>query len=219
LARYLSRENPENFGRARNIYNFLILILGKMYGASVVLDFDFLFDPSYLPFKLPFNSNEYIKVLARISISPKLSKEYLYLFDQARTSQNNRKYYLLPSYIWGYARVLLWYLDFRDAANWLDFKQHFRLIATNLLNEKLIDCRQDALISMIYLLSFREYNPDFCNLGSDEHKLALQVVAKFANNQVYSIQVSQEQSLNELLVKYLEGTATNQETRRLLEVK
>lgn len=220
LANHLTKlKNPEKLDRARNTYNYLILILGKMYGISECLNLDFLFDTSYLPFHLAFNSDEYIKVLARIAKKNILCEKYLSLFDQNCRSKDNNKYNLLGSYIWGYARVLVWYLDFKNALDWLSYRHHFICIANNLFTEKQKSYRQDAFISLIYLLTFREFNPNFCGLNSQEYTLALRVVDRFSNDPVYSSQVSKETSLNETFAKLLEGTATVQETVGLLDVE
>ncbi|AFZ12492.1 hypothetical protein Cri9333_1602 [Crinalium epipsammum PCC 9333] len=202
------------------IYNKFILFTGKLYGLSKNLRAEFLFNDSYPTFNFSLHRREYIKVLARLAVTVERQKFYIALFNQKYQQGKNQEFYEIPDYIWGYARLFLWYIDdYNSAGDWLDYRHHFKTIANHLLMIKLEQSwKQDALISLIYLLAFRELDSEFCAISSEEYVLAKAVSRRLETSPVFSNHVSKNLSLNKLLDQLLDGTATSEQTRGMLEI-
>lgn len=102
--------------------------------------------------------SEYLKMLTRIAITEDLQRLYFGYFLQQ--DKNQATYYKLDNYLWGYWRILLWYADFKQLHQWLDYKQHFKLILSYLAktseNQFKGHYKINAFASLIYLLTFRE---------------------------------------------------------------
>jgi hypothetical protein len=199
-----------------DIYNHCILLIGKTYQFSGTQEFIFLFD--YLNTSLK-KKDEHIKVLARISSQENFQKKYFQLFDYSEAS-SSKKYYQSDPYMWGYARILLWYLEFRLNDKFIPYKNHFQsIIQYALSNESNRSYYQDSLISLIYLLTFRELDKEFCLAGSDEYIEAKKLCEKLSKNPVFAYQISRDKSLNEIFEEFLDGVADNKQILDLLNVE
>lgn len=205
-------------GQIFNIYNDNLLLIGKQYKIAAIQDFDFLFD--YL--KNSCNLSEHVKVIARISYNSNFQQKYFSLFETHLPKNNNNNfYYEYDSYLWGYARILMWYLDYNlNETNILLFKRHFNLIASHALSDHSRNSYyQDALISLIYLLSFREFDSTFCEIGSLEYNLGIKLCEKLSFHPVLSKQVDINKSLNQIFYEFLNGTATGDDMDNLIKAE
>ena len=197
------------------IYLYSILFIGKTYQFSGTQDFIFLFDD----LSNILRKDEYIRVLARISSQENFQKKYFQLFNYNEVGRTN-KYYQSDPYLWGYARILLWYLEFRLNNKFIPYKNHFQsIIQYALSNESNRSYYQDALISLIYLLTFRELDKEFCLAGSDEYIEAKKLCKKLSKNPVFSKQISRDKSLNEIFEEFLDGIADSGQIPNLLNVE
>ena len=197
------------------IYLYSILFIGKTYQFSGTQDFIFLFDD----LSNILRKDEYIRVLARISSQENFQKKYFQLFNYNEVGKTN-KYYQSDPYMWGYARILLWYLEFRLNDKFIPYKNHFQsIIQYALSNESNRSYYQDALISLIYLLTFRGLDKEFCVAGSNEYKEAKKLCEKLSKNPVFAYQISRDKSLNEIFEEFLDGVADNKQILDLLNVE
>ena len=120
--------------------------------------------------------------------------------------------------MWGYARIMLWYLDFSKADSFVSYNAHFKLILQySLTSEPQSAYLQSSLISLIYLLTFREINQDFCVKDSSEYTLSKELCDRLRYKPVYAKQISQDKSLNEIFEEFLEGTAGSSQVEAILE--
>ena len=44
--------------------------------------------------------------------------------------EKDKQFYQIANYLWGYARILVWYFDFNNSDQFLDYEQHFNQIIT-----------------------------------------------------------------------------------------
>lgn len=74
-----------------------------------------------------------------------------------------------------------------------------------------------VISSLIYLLTFREIDSDFCRTGSEEMKMAQEVIERFRNDTtIRSIQVSKDKLLNAFFEQMVAGIATESDMIDLL---
>jgi hypothetical protein len=117
-------------------------------------------------------------------------------------------------YLWGYGRILLWYynFDFSVASISLNYQEHFIKIIKYLLSRNYQDLdpqyKQNAFLSLIYLLTFRAHNNSFCQTGSQEIALAQAVINHFQNDRIILQTISRERSLNDYFRELIEGCST-----------
>lgn len=162
--------------------------------------------------------DEHIRVLGRISSEQSFQQKYFELFNNSET-RSSKKYYQNDPYMWGYARILLSYLKFQLNDKFIPYKNHFQsIIQYALSNESRIFYYQDALISLIYLLTFRELDKEFCLAGSDEYQKAKKLCEKLSQNPVRANQISRDKSLNETFEEFLDGFADNKQILNLLNI-
>lgn len=162
--------------------------------------------------------DEYLKMLTRIAITENLQRLY---FDYFFQQHENQAAYKLDNYLWGYWRILRWYADFKQLHQWLDYKQHFKLILGYLAqtpeNKIKGHYKINAFASLIYLLTFREFDSEFCQPNSEEIKLAQQVIERFQNDTSIKIrQVSDTKFLNVYFAELVAGIATESDMVNLL---
>lgn len=198
-----------------------IIFIGKLYCFSEYL----LSDRLFFQLQLQFNnaskirhrnlSNEYLQCLARISINEELQRQYFSLFNSQYNLEDSQ-------YIWGYGNILLWYYNFNSSGSFLDYQAHFHKILNYLLSKpyrKFKDVyKKFVFLSLIYLLTFRDHNPDFCYQNSQEFVLANQVIKHFQHDRIILNTVSREKPLNQYFQEMIEGTSTADEIANLLQV-
>ncbi|MCZ2205354.1 hypothetical protein [Cylindrospermopsis raciborskii] len=189
----------------------LIIFTGKLYRFSQYicsqnLLLDRLFSLSQLRYDKGL-SNEYLQCLSRIAVSQELQDSYFMLFDSMYSLEKSQ-------YLWGYGRILLWYynFDFSVASISLNYQEHFIKILNYLLSRNYQDLdpqyKQNAFLSLIYLLTFRAYNNNFCQTGSQEIALAQAVINHFQNDRIILQTISRERSLNDYFRELIEGCST-----------
>ncbi|OSO89846.1 hypothetical protein B7O87_11540 [Cylindrospermopsis raciborskii CENA303] len=195
----------------RGLLLSLIIFTGKLYRFSQYicsqnLLLDRLFSLSQLRYDKGL-SNEYLQCLSRIAVSQELQDSYFMLFDSMYSLEKSQ-------YLWGYGRILLWYynFDFSVASISLNYQEHFIKILNYLLSRNYQDLdpqyKQNAFLSLIYLLTFRAYNNNFCQTGSQEIALAQAVINHFQNDRIILQTISRERSLNDYFRELIEGCST-----------
>lgn len=216
LERYgeLSKNKRTHFKELLDkIFQPSIMATGKMYELSQVLPVAHLFNDDTISTVLKTNpglKNEYFYCLARVAVTPELQSQYFNLFET---------YHLLDGYIWGYGRVLMWYFDFplsSDSNQSVNYKKHFGLIAQNLTLQSSDGYQQGAFLALIYLLTYRAKDHNFCRSGSPERNQAEEAINRFQNNPVKLNEVSREKTLNQIFQELLSGQASEADVECLI---
>lgn len=195
------------------IFQPSILVTGKMYELSQVLPVTRLFDVNTISTVLQTKSgleNEYFHCLARVAVTPELQSQYFNLFETC---------YKLDGYIWGYGRVLMWYFDFQlssDSNQSVNYKKHFGLIAKNLTLQSSNEYQQGAFLALIYLLTYRSKEHNFCRSGSPERNQAEEAIKRFQDKPVKLNEVSREKTLNQIFQELLNGQASEADVECLI---
>lgn len=197
-----------------------IILNGKLYYFSKYVSSDKLF------FQLQFNtisqinnpkiSNQYLQCLARIAINEKLQQKYFSLFDSQYSLENSQ-------YLWGYGRILLWHYNFfNTSTKIISYRENFLKIINYLLVKPYrsfqYQYKQNAFLSLIYLLSFRYHYSEFCQPNSEEYLRAKQVIDHFQNDRIILNTVSREKSLNLYFQEMLERRSTEDGIDNLIQV-
>jgi hypothetical protein len=216
-------------GETRNTVNKItrnaLIVLGKSYGIGGKLSNKILFDNANK------NSNDidfdiYWQNLARLS-SQKENQHYYFDLFFCISKKQGKELYKTPAYLWGYARILLWYLDFDKPHCLVDYRKHFKCILDHLLDlsQKNLqkDYREyfkDALITLIYLLSFREYDPEMVSEDSEEYQKARQLCdrLRLSGLDIRSKKAQIDMSLSDFLATLLDGTATQENASKMIEI-
>ncbi len=193
-----------------------IIFTGKTYEFSQDLLPDSLFQLQFSivnQIKHHNLGNEYLQCLARVAVNEKLQSKYFNWF--------NSQYKLETSqYLWGYGRILLWYYNFESAEKYVKYRDNFTAILEYLVsknyNEFKYQYKQNAFLSLLYLLTFRANDKVFCQHGSDEMRMAERVINHFKDDKIILKQVSQEKPLNNFFQEMIEGTATEDDVTSLL---
>ncbi|MGY6530596.1 MAG: hypothetical protein ACXITR_11790 [Cyanobacterium sp.] len=214
-----------------NLYNDILLVLGKSYRLTQSMSLNYLFEENQLTARATqiqirnyytVNFKEYIRNIARLGCNLSRQKKYFKLFLN-NSPQEDKYFYQTEPYLWGYARILLWYINFDNSSKWLNYQHHFFSISNHCLSldlgdNKSKDYLQNALISLIYLLTFREIDYDFVSINSSSYKLAKLLINKLKNYQIRANLVRIENnntSLNELFAKLLDGKGSNKSIPRI----
>jgi hypothetical protein len=216
-------------GETRNTVNKItrnaLIVLGKSYGIGGKLSNKILFDNANK------NSNDidfdiYWQNLARLS-SQKENQHYYFDLFFCISKKQGKELYKTPAYLWRYARILLWYLDFDKPHCLVDYRKHFKCILDHLLDlsQKNLqkDYREyfkDALITLIYLLSFREYDPEMVSEDSEEYQKARQLCdrLRLSGLDIRSKKAQIDMSLSDFLATLLDGTATQENASKMIEI-
>jgi len=190
------------------IVNFLvrvIILTGKLYQFSQYIFPEKLFHQLQCNNAIKINSlsNEYLQCLARIALSQEYQQKYFSLFSSLYNSETTQ-------YMWGYGNILLWYYDFSSSVLFLDYQEHFQKIATYLLTKDYTrfseQYKKYAFFSLIYLLTFRVHNPEFCQENSPEFLLAQKVIQHFRLDTIRLRAGSQDKSLNQYFQELIENS-------------
>ena len=194
-----------------------IIFIGKLYKFSQYINLKNFFN---LQFDLvnritSYNiGNEYLQCLARVAVKEELQNHYFSYFDSLYKSENSR-------YLWGYGRILLWYYNFASTAISVEYQNHFIAIMEYLLSKPHQDFdgqyKQNAFLSLLYLLTFRDRDTDFCKPGTDEFSLAQKVIEHFQSDRIILKAVSEEKSLNQFFQEMLDGCATEDDIGNIVQ--
>ena len=209
---YPNQNNPNQ----KKFINKFINFIGKLYGfsetCSLYENFEDFLNINILS-NNNFNSN-YSQSLARTAINESQQQQYFSLFDSNYDSSSNQ-------YLWGYARILLWYYNFQSKAENFNYKNHFLLITKYLLsksaNQFTEQYKQNAFLALCYLLTFQEIDQDFFTGDSQEKQQAIQVIKHFEDEEVMLNQVSREKSLNQLFSELIEGKASQSDIDGMIQ--
>lgn len=206
----------QNKPNQKKFINKVINFIGKLYGfsetCSLYENFEDFLNINILSNNY-FNSN-YSQSLARTAINESQQQHYFSLFTSNYSSSNNQ-------YLWGYARILLWYYNFQSKAENFNYKNHFLLITKYLLsksaNQFTEQYKQNAFLALCYLLTFQEIDQDFFTGDSQEKQQAIQVIKHFEDEEVMLNQVSREKSLNQLFSELIEGKASQSDIDGMIQ--
>lgn len=145
----------------RDIYKNIFQILGKSFAFSNCLNLDFLYYPDQIYYGNLLLKNIrniysiHLHNIARMSCTNQRRKAFWYLFN-IKSKYHKKEFYKVDDYIWGYARILLWYANPESDCLSLEvFSQHFTEILTHCLTLNVSrdhNYLRDALISLISLI-------------------------------------------------------------------
>ncbi|TVP62618.1 MAG: hypothetical protein EA343_10390 [Nodularia sp. (in: Bacteria)] len=195
-----------------------IILTGKLYQFSKNLLSDRLFGQVQFDKASRIKSgnfeNEYLQCLARIAVSEKSQDLYFSLFESQYSLEKSQ-------YLWGYGRILLWHYNFNSSDSFLNYQEHFTKILYYLLTKHYkkfsVGYKQNAFLSLIYLLTFRAHDSSFCQPGSEEFLLANKVIKCFQEDRIILNTVSRENSLNQYFQEMIEGSSTVDGIANLLQ--
>ncbi|SRR5579883_2066626 len=157
--------------------------------------------------------NEYFQCLARIAINKNIQNQYFNYFDSYHNLSNSQ-------YLWGYGRILLWYYNFKYTSSIINYQRHFIAIMNYLLSKSANTYssaeKQNAFLSLLYLLTFRANDPTFCQQGSEEMRMAQRVLHHFQDDRILLRQVSNKKPLNQFFQEMIEGNSTEEDVNCLL---
>ncbi|MEG3439445.1 hypothetical protein V0288_20125 [Pannus brasiliensis CCIBt3594] len=202
-----------------------VILMGKLYKFLNYSNLDRFFQPLVLKNGLRNLGYEYLHFLARVSVNKQLQIAYFNHFSQSLSRKNGQQqpYYTYDKYLWGYSRILLWYSDFDFSLSEMNYREHFTLIINHLhtlavntqteeYKRKTGEYKRNAFLALIYLLTFRERDPDFCTEDSPEYRNAIRLIEGFRDQEIHLSSVISDQpdrSLNqnfkELLLGQSEG--------------
>jgi hypothetical protein len=160
-------------------------------------------------------SSEYFYCLSRTATRPDLQSQYFRHFDQ---------YYQNKEYLWGYGRILMWYFDFSSVTQQqtslhLEYKEHFRKII-QYLDEQSISAdwqpKQNGFLALIYLLTFRKVDPNFCQPHTVEGQMAERLVSCYEGINVVFRQMDTDKSLNQMFQELLEESASEADVNAII---
>ena len=202
----------------------LLLFLGDSYALTNYINLDFLFDLDVLskPKNKAINWDKQIQIIAKISSLKNRQDLYLDLFNKY-TQYREKNFYQTNEYIWGYARLLLWYININDKSHLELCRQHFINIVNHSLKlntsiKRDQDYIRDALISLIYLLTFREIDPQFVEQGSPAYNQSKKLCEKLAHTKIKSQKANLEIPLNQFFEQLLDGSATQEQVDNMIEI-
>jgi len=192
------------------------LIIGKSYlltnTSSKKLFFNVKSDELY-----DISSSIYWQNLARMSCSSELQDNY---FDRFRTVVPDQRKFI--PFIWGYARILIWYFDFSELNDIKLFENHFCMLLDYCLNnlENTSNYLQDALIALIYLLTFREIDSKFVDKDSQSYDQSKRLCEKLKQISIKPSKASNidDMSLNQFFEQLLDGSATQEQVSNMIEI-
>jgi len=224
-----------------------IFLLGKIYmfsmaiGEEIILRFfqkNFLTkisnycDPSDGRSRLIL-MDEYWRFLSRVASKPKLQIAYFSLFFE------KLKYgeaYISDVYLWGYSRILLWYSEF-DYHNYVDYKIHAKAIIERLksippssknyyqrkskIDDSNYQYKQNAFLSLIYLLTFRSKDSKFFDKHTSDFDNAQELIRQIEgrNERIILKVVSKTNTLPQIYANFLNQVETFEDKEGLKKIE
>jgi hypothetical protein len=217
--------NTDKKNEIKNIIKHFLIFLGKTYNFSSNLSLQSFFNMHTLNLwknKFGKDFGEYFMFLSRVAINKEFQvfyfKNFFYCLDP------NQQLYQKDNYLWGYGRILAWYSEFQYLDNELEYLKHFTVILNHLLNQKRIqrevseEYTRNAFLSLIYLLTFRERDLNFCRHNSAEFNSAKAVLNLYKDTPVYLKRISTKKSLNEYFEELLLGESSTDAISNMLQV-
>ena len=219
------KRNTEPYSKKllkREAHCDLLLILGDSYSLANQIDLNFIFDADVLskPKNEVSNWVDQLCTAAKVASSKTRQELYLNLFSKS-ARYREKDFYQTNEYIWGYARLLLWYVDLNDKSLISIYSQNFTSITTQCLslnphNDK--SYIRDALIALIYLLTFREVDSQFVEVGCDSYKQAKKLCDKLKPTPILSRKANIDMPLNYFFEQLLDGSATQEQVSNMIEI-
>jgi len=216
---------PEIKHQMHKAHRDLLLILGDSYSLTSSVDLDFLFDPIVLsnPRDQVINWDERLRNMAKVSCSISRQNLYLNLFNRY-TQYRQNTFYKTDDYIWGYARLLLWYVDINNISFLETYKRHFDILVNHCLTLNASIPREksyirDALIALTYMLTFRETSTQFVEKDSPAYAQAKILCNRLKEIPILSRKANvNDMSLNQFFEQLLDGSATQEQVRNMIEI-
>lgn len=239
--RFPSSMNNDKRNLINNAHMDILLFLGKSYSLTQNISLNYLFDNNRLASNIKIlpsdikpkpkpkqkqhpikNFDIHLQNIARMSCTLSRQKQFINLFN-LYCHTRSKHFYKIDNYLWGYARVLVWYFNFNNADKFLDYQQHFSAIISYTLTLNPSDNRdrvylQNALITLIYLLTFRENNPNFVIKNSTLYSQSQKLCQHLRNNPITTQQVKIYMSLNDFFEKILDGNMTGIEVDSMITI-
>ena len=226
IANYFDDASDIPAGEKQNINNAVnnaLNFIGRTHKLSEPHISQLLFDYQFIQKVTQKMGSQYYTVLAKVAFKQKFQLAYFQIFDLA--FDNRKPCYQIEDYLWGYSRILLWYSEFyrQYQKSELDYLSHFKFITKHLLSSKIIASKdkptryqQDAFLALIYLLTFREADAQFCTTESEEYQLAKGVIEKYRESLVF-LKAVPNRSLNECLEELLNGNSSQESITGLVK--
>ncbi|MGI0480808.1 hypothetical protein ACN4EE_08450 [Geminocystis sp. CENA526] len=235
----LGKKMPSSMNKdTKNMINYahrdILLFLGKSYSLTQNMSLNFLFDNNRLMSNMEIlpsgirkqykikNFEIHLQNIARMSCTLSKQKQFINLFN-LYCETKGKNFYKIDDYLWGYARILVWYFDFNNSEKFLDYKQHFQDIITHALTLNPRDNKnnsylQNALITLIYLLTFREKDADFVKENSTLYHQSKELCNNLRYYPITTKQVKINIPLNEFFEKILDGNITGIEVESIINI-
>ncbi|WP_156114185.1 hypothetical protein [Myxosarcina sp. GI1] len=226
IANYFEDVSTLPGNEKQNIHNAIINVfnfIGRTHELSEPYLSSLFFERQYIQKATKKIGSQYYTFLAKVAFNKNFQISYFSIFD---LSFNGKvPCYQLTDYLWGYSRVLLWYSEFycQYQNNELNYLKHFTLITNHLLDDKIVagsnqsrGYQQDAFLALIYLLTFREADSQFCSTDTEEYQLSKKVIKKYKKSLVY-LKTVPNISLNKYFEELLKGKGTLENTEGFLE--
>ncbi|TYQ29259.1 hypothetical protein [Pseudanabaena sp. UWO310] len=211
-------------------YKKILEIAGKGYAFTKNVELNFLYELQSINYGNIYNLPHHDKYIysihlhniARMSCSSDRQLKYVSLFNSSFPF-SHQKFYHNNDYIWGYARILMWYVDFNNQLIKNVYKQHFGTIVNHCCSLDITiksnrDYTRDALIALIYLLSFRESDPEFIQIDSPLYNQAKKLCNQLSLNPIRSQRANIEEPLNSFLDRLLDGIVTQDQMLQMIEI-
>nr|MDJ0572332.1 hypothetical protein [Pleurocapsa sp. MO_192.B19] len=204
----------------QNFIETLIIFLGKTYRLSEHLNLNSFFEPTTIELACKNKQirKEYFLFLSRVALILEFQSNYFQIFTKKWIG--NQPLYKQEQYLWGYSRILLWYFEYNNQ-NQINFSDHFKSILNYLLTEQNLapGYKQNAFLTLIYLLTFREPSlaRQFCEPESQEYKLAERVIEKYKDEPV-RLKVIGNKPLDEYFEELLKYQSSQKEIGKLVEL-
>jgi hypothetical protein len=203
-------------------YSDLILITSDSYAMTQLSNLDFLHSTDILSRKEVKQWDERLRSAAKTACIQPRQISYFNLFHKY-TQHRDTIFYKNDVYIWGYARILIWYIDFNDPLTSNICKQHFGILVNYCRSlevniPKNISYLRDASIALIYLLTFRESDPEFVKKDSQLYNEAKILCQKLYFNPIKSTKANIEFPLNSFFDQLLDGNVTQEQVRNMIEI-
>jgi len=216
------KDDKETKEMINSSYSNLILIISDSYAMTQLSNLDFLHSTDILSRKEVKQWDERLRSAAKTACIQPRQISYFNLFHKY-TRHRDTVFYKNDVYIWGYARILIWYIDFNDPLTTNICKQHFAILVNYCHSleadvPKNISYLRDALITLIYLLTFRESDPEFVKKDSSVYGEAKSLCRKLDPHRIRSQKTSIEVPLNSFFDQLLDGNVTQEQVENMIRI-
>ena len=220
-----ARTSSQNIRQTRlRAYSDLLLILGDSYKLTNDMNLGFLFNQDTLcrPSREVISWDIQLRSAAKVSCSKLRQNLFLSLFENP-TRRNETNFYKIDVYIWGHARLLLWYININDDSLLKTYERHFGILVNycSSLNANLPRDKgylRDALISLIYILTFREIDPLFIEKDSSSYNQSKFLCKKLKQTPILSRRANLDVPLNDFFEQLLDRSATQELVSNMIEI-